>query len=158
MSGPKMWTLQPQVRTRHLPAGDPAVGLVLVVRRPADLQLTADLELEVAVGAREEEAVAPPRGQPVVHEARAHVGVGEHVSDERADLAGAGLGQPVLVRRGLQLGQLAAHLRVVGAQRLELILHLAHLLFERRIRRLCDRTGRQGEARDQADGGSRAHA
>jgi hypothetical protein len=64
------------------------------------------VEAEAAVGARKEEPVVPTRRRTRALQARAGVGIGQGVGDDRADLARPLLGQPALAVGLLQLRDL----------------------------------------------------
>jgi len=91
----------------HVTRAEPVVG-------PAVLQLTIDLQLEVAIGATDEEAVVVARGGGGGLQAGAAVGIGQHILHHAANLLRALLGQPLVLRLRLHLGELLFQLGDLG--------------------------------------------
>ena len=91
----------------HITRAEPVVG-------PTVLQLTIDLQLEVAIGAADEEAIVVARGGGRSLEAGAGVSVREDVLHHAADLVRALLGQPLVAVLRLQLGDLLLELGDLG--------------------------------------------
>jgi hypothetical protein len=110
-----------------------AVGsVVLEARRVAHLDLAADPQQPVAVGAAQEEALVPAGRHAVLEQVRPRVGIGQHVLDQGPDLVGPLLGQPVVSMLGLQPGDGRPELGHLGPEGLD---DLAVLLVLARCRR-----------------------